>query len=362
VTAKSPEFARIALIQEILGAARGDAGHAGRVLVGIGDDAAVLAGGADPLVWTVDCAVEGVHFRRDLMSLEDIGYRATMAAASDLAAMGATPVGLLASLVLPPSVRDADLRALVAGQRAACDAIGAAIIGGNLARGGEISVTTTALGSAPAPLCRDGARDGDELALAGPVGLAATGLRLLEARPRRRGRAGEAGGAARAQAQTRALALAIEAFRRPLARIDAGVRARGVARAAIDISDGLAADLGHLARASGVCALLEADALLGAELIEAAALAGADPLELALHGGEDYALLVAGPAVGALPGFVRVGRCAPRAEGTPEVGLLGPDGRVTPVAGGGFDHFARRRSRSGASAGRGRKAGSKRPG
>lgn len=313
--ARGSELERVELIRRLLGGA-----GTARVLLGIGDDAAALAPGDEPLVWTIDCAVEGVHFRRDLMSLEDAGYRATMAAASDLAAMGAAPVGLLASLVLPAEISDADLTALVSGQRAACDELGAPIVGGNLARGGELSITTTALGAAPAPLRRDGARAGDELALAGPVGLAAAGLRLLLA-----------GGAPEGPATL--------AFRRPRARIEAGLRARGKASAAIDVSDGLAADLGHLLRASGVRAELDAASLITPALEEAAALLGADPLELALHGGEDYALLVAGPGVGELPGFTRIGRCTP---GEPEILLAGPDGRLTPVEARGYDHFARR--------------------
>ncbi|WP_437689936.1 thiamine-phosphate kinase [Sorangium sp. So ce176] len=329
MTARS-EWKRIEMLRAVLGAAAGE-----HVLCGIGDDAAILApaappggalaGAAEPLVWTVDSAVEGVHFRRDLMSFEDLGYRATMAAASDLAAMGARPVGLLAALVLPLDVSDDELGALARGQRAACDEIGTAIIGGNLSRGGEISITTTALGVAATPLRRDGARPGDALALAGPVGLAAAGFALLD-----RGMSPPGAAAERA----------IRAFRRPAARIDAGLRAASVARAAIDVSDGLAADLAHLARASGVRVLLDPAALVSADLRDAAALLDADALALALHGGEDYAIAVAGPDVGSLPGFVAIGRCAPREEGASDVALRGPEGQLTSVAARGYDHFA----------------------
>ncbi|WP_437835188.1 thiamine-phosphate kinase [Sorangium sp. So ce1153] len=329
MTARS-EWTRIEMLRAALGGAAG-----AHVLCGIGDDAAIIApasppgGAAEPLVWTIDSAVEGVHFRRDLLTFEDLGYRATMAAASDLAAMGARPVGLLAALVLPRDVSDDELGALARGQRAACDEIGAAIIGGNLSRGGEISITTTALGAAAAPLRRDGARPGDALALAGPVGLAAAGFALLD-----RGMSPAGAAAERA----------VHAFRRPVARIDAGLRAAAVgtarAGAAIDVSDGLAADLAHLARASGVRVLLDPAALVSADLREAAALLGADALELALHGGEDYAVAVAGPDVGSLPGFVAIGRCAPREEGASAVALLGPEGQLTSVEARGYDHFA----------------------
>src|SRR5882724_6500915 len=109
--------------------------------VGIGDDAAVLESGSAPLVWTVDSAVEGVHFRRAWLSLEDIGWRSLMAAASDLAAMGARPRGILCALVLPPEFSDDDLENLARGQAAAATAIGSAVLGGNLSRGGELSIT-----------------------------------------------------------------------------------------------------------------------------------------------------------------------------------------------------------------------------
>jgi thiamine-monophosphate kinase len=328
---RGSELERIALLRAVLDGAPPGFPAAPRVLVGIGDDAAVIAPGAEPLVWTVDCAVEGVHFRRDLMSFEDLGYRATMAAASDLAAMGAVPLALLAALVLPDDLGDDDLTAIARGQRAACDALGTAIVGGNLARGSELSITTTALGATPLPLRRDGARPGDLLALAGPVGLAAAGLRLLDRRGSRDDPALPQGGDAAERA--------LQAFRRPLARIEAGLRARAAARAAIDVSDGLAADLAHLARASGVRAVLDPQALITPDLAALAALLGVAPLELALHGGEDYALIVAGPHVDALPGFTPIGRCAPAEEGVSEVALLAPDGHLTPVPARGFDHF-----------------------
>jgi thiamine-monophosphate kinase len=297
-----------------------------RVLEGIGDDAAVVAPSGDPLVWTIDSAVEGIHFRRGLLSFEDVGYRATMAAVSDLAAMGADPIGLLAALVLPADVSDEDLRAIALGQRAAADAVGAPVIGGNLARGAELSLTTTALGSTPRPMRRDGARPGDVLWLAGPVGLAAAGLRLLERRA-----ALEAEGARRA----------VEAWRRPVARIADGLAARVVATAAVDISDGLARDAGHIARASGVRLVLEAQALVTDELRAAASALGVDALELALNGGEDYAVLIAAPSNEPAPaGFVRIGRCEPAAE-EPAVMLLEVDGSERLLEERGFDHFSR---------------------
>jgi thiamine-monophosphate kinase len=327
----SSEWTRIALLRAAL------AGPADpRVLLGIGDDAAVLAPSAEPLVWTVDAAVEGVHFRRDLLSFADLGYRATMAAASDLGAMGARPLGLLAALVLPPALDDAELAELARGQREAADALGAAILGGNLARGAELSITTTALGTAARPLGRAGARPGDAIWMAGPVGLAAAGLAVLL-----RGVTDEGALSAAARA-------AITAWRRPRARIAEGLRAVAIANAAIDVSDGLAQDVGHLARASGVRAILDAAALVGPELQAAAAELGRDPLDLALSGGEDYALVVVLAPGDALEGFTRIGEIAPRGEGPvtgePAVGgadvsLRHPNGSVTSLVERGFDHF-----------------------
>jgi thiamine-monophosphate kinase len=315
------EFARIAMLRAALAGPEDP-----RVLVGIGDDAAVLAPPAEPLVWTVDAAVEGVHFRRDLLSFADLGYRATMAAASDLGAMGARPLGLLAALVLPPALADAELAELARGQREAADALGAAILGGNLARGTELSITTTALGTAARPLGRAGARPGDAIWMAGPVGLAAAGLALLL-----RG----AGAEPELSAPARA---AIAAWRRPRARIAEGLRASASAVAAIDVSDGLAQDVGHLSRASGVRAILDAAALVGSELHAAAAELGRDPLELALSGGEDYALVVVLRPDASLEGFAQIGEIAPRGEG-PDVWLRRRDGSTGPLVERGFDHF-----------------------
>jgi thiamine-monophosphate kinase len=298
-----------------------------RVIAGIGDDAAVLAAGGDPLVWTIDAAVEGVHFRRDLLSFEDLGYRATMAAASDLAAMGAHPIALLAALVLPSDVSDEDLRALAEGQRAAAEMIGAPMVGGNLARGGEISITTTALGETPRPLRREGARAGDAIWMAGPVGLAAAGLKVLERRM---------------AIDSSEIQRAVAAWQRPEARIVDGLAARRIATAAIDVSDGLARDLGHVARASGVRAVLDASALVSADLTAVATTLGVDPLELALHGGEDYALVVTAPADELLPpGFIVIGRCEAAGQSDDAIVLRGIDDALHPQEERGFDHFVK---------------------
>ena len=141
-----------------------------QVELGIGDDAAVLKS-AGRSVWTVDSAVEHVHFERAWLSCADIGFRSFQAAASDISAMGGAPFAALSSVIFPSDFSAAELNQLARGQRAAARALGCAIVGGNLARGAELSVTTTVLGRVKRPLLRSGARVGDELWLCGELGL-----------------------------------------------------------------------------------------------------------------------------------------------------------------------------------------------
>ncbi|HYQ00170.1 MAG TPA: thiamine-phosphate kinase [Polyangiaceae bacterium] len=255
-----------------------------KVELGIGDDAAVLAP-SGRTVWTVDSAVEHVHFERAWLTLADIGYRSFQAAASDVCAMGGTPTAALSSVIFPAKFSQTDLAELARGQRAAARELGCAVIGGNLACGAELSITTTVLGSvARRPLLRSGARVGDELWLCGELGLAAAGLKLLQAGVRR--------GADAAERR------ALRAFRRPKAQLAAGQALARVAHAAIDTSDGLAGDAGHIAHASDVEVQIDLDALsaaLGPALHVLAPGLGVSAVDLALYGGEDYALLAIGP-------------------------------------------------------------------
>jgi thiamine-monophosphate kinase len=285
------ERERIVLLERVLNG--GDAS----VLLGIGDDAAVFKAKA-LVVSSIDAVVEHVHFERAWLSLSDLGFKATMAALSDLAAMGARPRGVLSSLVLPKDIGDDELEAIATGQREACDLCRTTVMGGNMARGDALSITTTVIGETPRPMLRSGARPGDRLLLAGHVGQAALGLKALMA--------GDSKPAA-----------AIEAWRRPLARIEQGLLAASVAHAAIDISDGLALDSWRMAEASAVKLVLDRD------------------LESALHGGEDYALLVA--AAVPIEGFREVGLCE-EGEGVLLAGE--PEAERTAVDRRGWDHFA----------------------
>ncbi len=306
------EFERIARLEAIFGP------PPPAVSLGIGDDAAVLdvhalsALGAH-LVWTVDSCVEDVHFRRDLIGWYDLGWKSFMAAASDLAAMGASPLGALCALCLPPSFPEPDVDHIAAGQAAAAAAIGTAVIGGNLSRAREVSLATTLLGSCSHAPRRNGARPGELLVAAGPIGLAATGLRALLDRSR-------APGAERA----------IEAWRRPIARISDGLLLARCATALIDISDGLAQDADHLAQASRVRIDLDPAALVPPELHELCARLGLDPLAMALGGGEDYALIATVPD-GSSPEGARVIGHVIEGDG------VWLDGRR--LAATGFDHF-----------------------
>jgi thiamine-monophosphate kinase len=303
-----------------------------RVDLGIGDDAALLSlqGAGARIVVTVDEQVEDAHFRLSWLSFEDLGFRSTMAAASDVAAMGGRASACFSSLVVPRSLGDEDLLAIARGQALAASHLGAVVAGGNLARGAALSIGTTVLGSVEGlGLRRDGARPGDALWLAGPVGRAGAGLAMLATQAQ--GVALE-GGAVGAAAQ-----VCLEAWRRPEARQKAGLAAAaGGATALIDISDGLAADAGHVARASGLRLVLEERPLLAdATLATVASRIQRSPLGLALGGGEDYALLAATPPGTSLPGFVRIGRCE---SGAPEVIVERVDGTREPPPLG-WDHF-----------------------
>jgi thiamine-monophosphate kinase len=296
------------------------------VRVGIGDDAAVVAPIRGSLVWTVDASVEGVHFDVRWLSPTDIGARSFHAAASDLAAMGARPVAALSSLIVPSRFDRRRLLELVQGQAEASRELGCPIVGGNLSRGGELSVTTTVLGAAERPLLRAGARPGDEVWLIGDVGLAGAGQLCLERRLAPRGRA------------AKAVATCIAAWRRPRALLREGRRLPGRAHAAIDVSDGLGADAGHVARESAVRLVLDEARLvrlLRSELVEACRVLDVAPLELALSGGEDYALVATGPARARGRGMRAIGRVE-RGSG---VLLESNDGRRRDVAASGFDHF-----------------------
>lgn len=232
---------------------------------GIGDDAALLDIPRDMrLVATVDCAVEGVHFRRDWLTPREIGYRAAAAAASDLAAMAASPVALLLALAIPANWIDA-LGDVADGIGDLATATGLIIAGGNISRAPAFSITTTALGTVRDPLERSGVSPGDRLYVTGVFGGPAAAIRALDR------------GAVPDETHRARLAHPVPRLR------EAQWLARHGATAAIDISDGLLADAGHLASASAVTLSFDLDGL--------PVVAGVNAAEAAA-GGEEYELLV----------------------------------------------------------------------
>jgi thiamine-monophosphate kinase len=271
MTKRLRDRGELALLDEI----RRLVGTRGGVMVGPGDDAAVVQTSPHPLLLTTDALVEGVHFRRGWLSARELGRRAFHVAASDVAAMGGRVRAVLLAIAAPPTWEASELRGVVRGVRDAATRAGAALAGGNLATARELSLTVTVLGDAPTrPVLRSGARSGDDLYVTGTVGGAAFGLRLLAG--------------ARSVSGSE---LARRCWRRPVARLRAGkaLAASGIATAMMDVSDGLLIDAGRLARASDRGCTIAADRLpLAASLRR---LDAADARALALTGGEDYELL-----------------------------------------------------------------------
>lgn len=251
------------------------------VLVGPGDDAAVLRLPAGDVVATTDLMVEGRHFRRDWSSPYDVGRRAAAANLADIEAMGARAIALLVGLGAPGQWPVADALALTDGLRDEAHLVGASVVGGDVVRADVVLVAVTALGVLPdlPAVTRSGARPGDVVAVCGRLGWAAAGLALLVA--------GVAGPAE-----------VLAAHRRPTPPYGSGAEAARLgARAMCDVSDGLVQDLGHLARASGVEISVDPDRVpIGAGVREAGRLLGVDPLEWALTGGDDHAIVACFPA------------------------------------------------------------------
>jgi thiamine-monophosphate kinase len=258
------------------------------VVVGIGDDAAVLEPPRNRLdVVTTDAAVEGVHFDRRFMDAASIGHRVLAANLSDLAAMGAEPRTALLSLMLPDALPVAELEALLDAFLALAARTGTHLIGGNVTRSpGPLVIDVTVTGTAKRRkvLTRAGGRPGDELWVSGSVGGAAAGLAWLQ-------QGGSADG------PDPAIADAVARFLRPEPRLRLGLLAgrTRAASAAMDLSDGLADAVRQLADASGTGASIEASALPVHPGVAVVAGDAEATLAAALAGGEDYELLLAVP-------------------------------------------------------------------
>ena len=319
----------------LIGAIRRRAGSRGGAWrVAIGDDAAVLRPrpGTD-VVATTDALVEGVHFRFETTDARSLGHKALAVNLSDLGAMGARPTGCLLALALPPAADPRKIEGVVAGLLAEARAAGCPLVGGDTVASPAWTLVVTAFGEVPAgrALGRGGARPGDRVLVTGELGGSAMGLRLLQ-------------GAAPATPRNRAL---VRRHRRPRPPYAVGPRLarRSFVTAAIDLSDGLSRDAGHVARESGVRLDVHLARLPLARGLRAAARElGLDPLALALHGGEDYELLFCvrpgAPSAAALGRqlgvrLTEVGGVA-RGRG---VRTLAASGEARVVRGQGFDHF-----------------------
>ena len=332
------EFPLIERLEQIVAAERAD------VLVGIGDDVAVLnEREGELLLATVDSQVEQVHFLGQQITPRQLGRRALAINLSDIAAMGGTPRYALVSLALPTDTQVAWVEDLYRGLREEGDRYGVVVVGGNMARSPEgVFIDVCVLGRVRREhlLLRSGARPGDRVLVTGQLGEAGAGLKLLlDARL-------SVPPAERESLLSRLLT--------PTPRVtEAGAIARsGLATAMIDISDGLSSDIGHICERSGVGVRIWADRLpLSPAVRRVAGLVNIPPWQLALTAGEDYELCFTAPPAAA-PALI----AAVQATDTPvtvigeilpaEMGrrLVLPDGQEEPLTPGGWQHFQRERS------------------
>ncbi|HWM36169.1 MAG TPA: thiamine-phosphate kinase [Streptomyces sp.] len=290
------------------------------VRIGPGDDAAVVSAPDRRVVATTDILLEGRHFRRDWSTAYDVGRKAAAENLADIAAMGAVPTALLLGLVVPAELPANWPMELMDGIRDEAQVASAAVVGGDVVRGDTITVSITALGDMRGrePVTRFGARPGDIVAFTGWLGWSAAGHAVLS----------------RGFRSPRAF---VEAHRRPEPPYHAGPAAAGLgATAMTDVSDGLVADLGHIAEASKVrIDLRSADLDVPAQMSDIGQAVGIDPLHWVLTGGEDHALVATFPADAKLPArWRKIGEVlSPSAQ--PQVTV---DGAAWEKAGG-WDHF-----------------------
>ncbi|WP_344326903.1 thiamine-phosphate kinase [Streptomyces macrosporus] len=256
------------------------------VRIGPGDDAAVVAAPDRRVVASTDLLLEGRHFRRDWSTAYDVGRKAAAQNLADIAAMGAEPTALLLGLVVPAELPATWPTELMDGLHDECQVAGAAVVGGDVVRGDTITVAITALGDLRnrEPVTRSGARPGDVVAVTGWLGWSAAGHAVL----------------ARGFRSPRAF---VEAHRRPEPPYHAGPAAAELgATAMTDVSDGLVADLGHIAEASKVRIDVRSAALdIPAQMSDIGQAVGVDPLQWVLTGGEDHAIVATFPPGTKLP-------------------------------------------------------------
>lgn len=319
------------------------------LVLGIGDDAAAWRPTPGTMtVATADALVQGVHFDLATTSWSDLGWKAIAENVSDVAAMGCQPRYALVALALPVDTRPADVEALYRGMRECADAYDCAVVGGDVVSAPTVLISVSLIGESlpaegedePPLLTRSAARPGDVLAVSGPLGASAAGLQILA-----RG-TGPNDSALEVTAAT--------AHRRPTPRVAAGLAlVRAGVRCAIDVSDGLIADVGHICERSGIDALLDADRVpihpAAEEFFAEAA------LEMALTGGEDYELACSAPRAALLranellraagePELTIIGEVIQQQGDEPEVRVRAPGGAIMHLGETGYQHFSSRQS------------------
>ncbi|MPY98272.1 MAG: thiamine-phosphate kinase [Actinophytocola sp.] len=269
-------------------------------LLGPGDDAAIVASPDGKVVASTDMLVQNVHFRLDWSSPAQVGRKAVAVNLADVAAMGAMPTAVLVGLACPGATRTEQITELADGMWEEAERAGIGLVGGDVVAADQIVISVTALGDlrGVTPVRRSGARPGEVVAIAGRLGWSAAGLAVL-------GRG------------FRSPVSVVNAHRYPEPPYAAGPEAAAAgATAMIDVSDGLLADLGHVATASGVGIDVDSNALpVDQKLVEVASALGAEPLRWVLTGGEDHALAATFPSAREVPeGWRRIGVVAAAAD------------------------------------------------
>ncbi|MCS6919678.1 MAG: thiamine-phosphate kinase [Fimbriimonadales bacterium] len=319
-----------ALIERIARKAQ-DFAHLERIHIvqGIGDDTAVLHADSQTLLWTADMLLEGVHFRLDWIDPHSLGWKSLAVNLSDIAAMGGAPVSALLSMALPPERTGEWLDAFIEGFMECACAYSTVLLGGDTNRYEQVLVDVSVLGVIQGrPVLRSGAQEGDWILVTGGLGGSKAGLEALQ-----EGETGE---------------IDLTPHFRPVPRLQAGALARELgATAMTDLSDGLAADLPKLLRASRRGAVIyPAQVPVHPVARQWAQAHGLDPTQFAIAGGEDYELLIAAPPSNAERMMERI----PKQTGTPlrkigeviaepELWLEYSDGRRESFEIAGWDHF-----------------------
>jgi thiamine-monophosphate kinase len=305
------------------------------LIIGIGDDAAAWRGDASIQMVTVDSFIQDVHFSLDITPWQEVGWKALAVNLSDIAAMGGVPRYAVVSLALPDDTEVDNVTALYQGMTKLAQEFGVAIVGGDTSRAPQVALNITVLGSTQnksgSMLTRSGAKSGDRVAVTGYLGAASAGLEMLSGKLR---------------FDDEASAYLKQAFLHPYPRISEGqlLLEQGV-RAAIDISDGLVSDLGHICQASQLGARLKVDSVPVDPAVRARF--GNRALELALSGGEDYELLFTASA-GVIGKIRKIAKCPitvigdMAADKENKVTLFDQRGNPFTLDRGGWEHFKQR--------------------